>query len=335
MNPLETLSVDLRRAAAAAVAILFVYTLAASFVSTPSPARSRPQQVAGPAREPARSPALSPRRSERVVQPTGDLDLVAYEGLGSWVDLFNRGPWRDPVSTVRRMKRQGVRTIYLQTATYGSPSAIVHPTKLARFITAAHARDMYVVGWSVPSFAKAWKDFWRARSAISFRTRSGDRLDSFALDIEADIVRSIWRRNHRLLVLSRRLRTLAGPSHELGAIVPDPAHNKYWPNFPYKRIANLYDVMVPMGYFTFRTWGFANVRDYTAANISYIRRKTRNPKTPIHVIGGIADDVGVPAARGFVSAITDKNVLGASLYDFPITSQNCWGELSKIRRLGN
>lgn len=272
-------------------------------------------------------------KPEKVVQPMGEIDLAAYQGLGSWVDLFNRGPWRDPTATVRRMKRRGVRTIYLQTATYGSPSAIVYPRKVARFITAAHARDMYVVGWSVPSFVEEKKDFWRARSAIRFRTRTGDGFDSFALDIEADIVRSIRKRNYRLLELSRRLRTASGPDKKFGAIVPDPAHNKYWPNFPYKRIANLYDVVVPMGYFTFRTKGFENVRNYTAANISYIRRKTRDPKIPIHVIGGIADDVGVPDARGFVRAIKDKKVLGASFYDFPITTKKTWGELSKIRNV--
>jgi hypothetical protein len=48
------------------------------------------------------------------------------------------------------------------------------------------------------------------------------------------------------------------------------------------------------------------------------------------VIGGIADDVGVSAARGFIRAIKEHEVLGASLYDFPITSDETWKELSAV-----
>jgi hypothetical protein len=52
------------------------------------------------------------------------------------------------------------------------------------------------------------------------------------------------------------------------------------------------------------------------------------------VIGGIADDVNVAAARGFVRAVKDHKVLGASLYDFPITSKETWKELSRVRNVG-
>jgi hypothetical protein len=132
-----------------------------------------------------------------------------------------------------------------------------------------------------------------------------------------------------LIDLSDRVRKVAGPDYPLGAIIPDPGHSLYWPGFPYKRVAARYDVFVPMGYFTFRTRGYGNVRAYTTLNIKLIR-KAIGPDTPIHVIGGIADDVGVPAARGFIRAIKDHDVLGASLYDFPITSKRTWRELSAL-----
>lgn len=255
--------------------------------------------------------------------------LAAYEGLGSWVDLFNRGPWRNPSWTVRKMDARDVRTIYLQTSTYGSSDHIVYPRKVAEFIAAAHRRDMYVIGWSVPSFTQPKRDFRRAAAAIRFRTGKGERFDAFGLDIEADIVRSIWKRNRRLMDISKKLRRLAGPGYPLGAIIPD-THSRYWPNFPYKRVAAVYDVMVPMGYFTFAARGYRNVRDYTTRNIRTIRKETGSSATPIHVIGGIADDVGVPAARGFIRAVKEHKVLGASLYDFPITSDETWKELSAV-----
>jgi hypothetical protein len=255
--------------------------------------------------------------------------LVAYQGLGSWVDLFNRGPWRNPSWTVRKMAHRGVRTIYLQTSTYGSSAHIVYPRKVAEFISAAHRRGLYVIGWSVPSFTQPKRDLRRAAAAIRFKTGKGERLDSFGLDIEANIVRSIWKRNNRLMDISKKLRRVAGPDFPLGAIIPDP-HSLYWPNFPYKRVAAVYDVIVPMGYFTFSAHGYKNVRNYTTTNIRAIRKQTGDRKTPIHVIGGIADDVGVAAARGFIRAIREHDVLGASLYDFPITSDKTWKELSAV-----
>ena len=330
------------RLAAAAVAVLFCAQAAGvaltqgasvSVVRSPAGGSVRAAAAPGGAQSNASTPSR-PRSSENA--PTARshrrrVDLVAYEDLGSWIDLFNHGPWRDPVRTVRRMHKRGVRTIYLQTATYGSPAAIVYPKKVGAFIRQAHERDMKVVAWSVPSFAHEKKDFWRARAAIKYRTRTGDGFDSFGLDIEATHVRAIWKRNRRLMILAKKLRAVAGPRYPLGAITPDPAHNLYWPNFPYRRVARVFDVIVPMGYWTFQAQGYKRVKSYTAANIAVIRRETGDRKVPIHVIGGIADDVGVPGARGFVRAIKEKRVLGGSLYDFPITSRRTWSELSSLR----
>jgi hypothetical protein len=275
----------------------------------------------------AKTKAVAPKKV--TLDLTSGPNLTAYKGLGSWVDLFDASPWRDPGKTVRKMDRRGVGTIYLQTATYGSSSAIVFPKKVAQFIATAHRRDMTVVGWSVPSFTTPKNDFWRARAGVTFKTGKGERFDSFALDIESDNVNKIWLRNQRLLNLTRKIRKVAGPDYPLGAIIPD-SHSLYWPEFPYKEIASRYEVMIPMAYSTFQTHGYKGVRDYTASNIRTIRKETGDSKVAIHVIGGIADDVGVPAARGFIRAIKDHKALGASLYDFPITSKKTWDELSAL-----
>ena len=340
----------IRGASLALVAVLMAQALTVVITApfeTSSGNRRRSNAVGGRARRPApigakvaladTSKAGIPKtdslrtRVERPAPTSADdgTKLHAYEGLGSWVDLYNHGPWRNPSWTVRRMAGRGVRTIYLQTATYGSPAPVVYPRKVAEFIASAHKRDMTVVGWSVPSFVTPEKDFWRARAGVLFETGKGERFDSFALDIEADIVKNIYKRNRRLIELSDRIREVAGPGYPLGAIIPDPGHSLYWPGFPYKQVATRYDVMVPMGYFTFRTRGYGNVRQYTTKNIRVIRKEA-GPETPIHVIGGIADDVGVPAARGFIRAIKDHDVLGASLYDFPITTERTWKELSAV-----
>ena len=330
----------IRGAALALVAVLMAQALTALIAAPFETSRARRRLHHGntaradrPARGGTKVALVDPSTAgaERPVE-RGVADhekLQAYEGLGSWIDLYNRGPWRNPSWTVRRMAGRGVRTIYLQTATYGSPAPVVYPRKVAEFIASAHNRDMTVVGWSVPSFVTPEKDFLRARAGVLFETGKGERFDSFAVDIEADIVKNISKRNKRLIDLSDRIRKVAGDDYPLGAIIPDPGHSLYWPGFPYEGVAERYDVMVPMGYFTFRTRGYGNVRAYTAKNIRVIRREA-GPQTPIHVIGGIADDVGVPAARGFIRAVKDHDVLGASLYDFPITTERTWRELSAL-----
>ena len=296
-------------------------------------ARLQSRELKADAAEKLASAPADPAPQTPLERATERPELTAYEGLGSWVDLFDRSPWRNPSWTVRKMDARGVKTIYLQTATYGSPAPVVYPKKVAEFIASAHRRDMTVVGWSVPSFMTPKKDLRRARAGAVFETGAGERFDSFALDIEASIVQSIWLRNRRLLTLSNKLRTAVGPDYPLGAIIPD-SHSRYWPDFPYKEIAEHYQVMVPMAYSTFQTHGYKGVRAYTARNIKTIRKETGDPDTPVHVIGGIADDVGVPAARGFVRAIKDHGALGASLYDFPITTAKTWKALKAVRSPG-
>ena len=318
---------DVRRMALAVIAVFAAHTFTVELIDPVATLRAFGGKRATLPVEEGEAPRREPE--ERPAVASGQAPLVAYEGLGSWVDLYNRGPWRNPSWTVRRMEAKGVRTIYLQTSTYGSTKHIVYPRRVAEFITSAHERDMTVVGWTVPSFTQPRKDLRRARAGLLFRTAGDERFDSFALDIEADLVDRISKRNRRMLELSTMMRRIAGPDYPLGAIIPDPGHNLYWPDFPYRRVGELYDVMVPMGYFTFRTHGYENVRAYTSTNIEVIREEAGD-ETPIHVIGGIADDVGVPAARGFIRAVKDHHVLGASLYDFPITSDETWKELSSV-----
>ncbi len=256
-------------------------------------------------------------------------DLSAYESLGAWIDIYDEWPWAHPGAAVRELHSRGVKTIFLQTSNWGAKRSIFKPGKTARFLKSAHARDMKVVSWYVPSFAKANEDYRRSRAAIKFE-HGGHRFDSFGLDIESTVLEDIALRNERLLKLSTRLRRLVGPDYTLGAITPDPVKALYWPDFPYKRVENIYDVFVPMGYFSFRTNGYKGVRKYTLASIRNIREATGNPQVPIHLIGGIGGETEVPEVKGFVRAVKTKDVLGASYYDMTVTSEEEWDELETL-----
>jgi hypothetical protein len=266
------------------------------------------------------------RASVPTRQPT------AYAGLGTWLDIFATAAWADPKREVAAMARDGVRTLYLQTGNYSQPVDLLRRRALGRFVDAAHAAGLRVVAWYLPSFADPAQDTRRALAAIRFRSARGERFDSFALDIEASLVRPVRLRNQRLLRLSARLRAAAGRRYALGAIIPSPVglrrHPAYWPRFPYRQLARFYDVFLPMAYFTdAHVHGTKSTRAYLASDIADIRTRTGDRHVPIHLIGGIAGSMGARETTGFMRAVADCGPLGYSLYEFPLTRRATWKAL--------
>ena len=264
----------------------------------------------------------------------GSPSLEAYRGLASWVDLFEGRAWRRPGRAVADMAAHGVRTLFLETSNYSQRRAIVNRPAVSRFIEAGHDRGMAVVAWYLPGFADLRRDLRRSMAAITFRTPSGERFDSFGLDIEASIVDPPSRRTKRLLTLSRRIRARVGDGYPLGAIIPSPVGielaGDYWPGFPYRKLDEIYDVFVPMGYFTYHVNGAAKVHDETARNIRILREATGDPSAPIHLIGGIADRTSGAEAGEFVRAVREHGILGASLYNWSLTREHHWAELGTV-----
>jgi hypothetical protein len=266
----------------------------------------------------------------------GDRDLSAYTGLGTWVDLYDPHILAKPEAAVAKMAKRGVGTLFYETSNYGSRQDIVKPARVARFVEAAHANGMQIVAWYLPSFTDLARDRRRSLAAIDFTTPGGEQFDSFALDIEASLVKPASKRSARLLTLSRRLRA-AEPDLTLGAIVPAPRGMQrlpwYWPGFPFVQLAQLYDVFLPMGYFTYRSKlaSFSGV--YTQLNIDLLRTETGNPALPVHPIGGIAGVASTAQVRAFARAARNGETLGASLYDFAGTTLGQWRELQAANDL--
>jgi hypothetical protein len=252
-----------------------------------------------------------------------------YAGLGTWLDIYATSSWVHPRQEVAAMARDGVRTLYLQTGNYEQPADLVRRRALGQFVDAAHAAGLRVVAWYLPSFLYPAQDTRRALAAIRFRSVTGQRFDSFALDIEASLVRSVPLRTTRLLRLSARLRAAAGPRYRLGAIIPSPVgirrHPGYWPRFPYRQLSEIYNVILPMAYATDRhIHGIKATRRYDAADVAIVRARTGRPQVPIHLIGGLANRMGPRETAGFMRAVADCRPFGYSLYDFPLTSPDAW-----------
>jgi hypothetical protein len=256
--------------------------------------------------------------------------------LGTWLDIYaGKAAWRHPGREVAAMTRHGVRTLYLETGNYRQGVDLMRPRAQGRFIDDAHAAGIQVVAWYLPSFASLRVDQRRALAAINFRSPSDERFDGFALDIEATTVRAIPLRDRRLLQLSARLRAAVGSDYPLGAITPSPIGMSpyYWPGIPYRALARIYDVFLPMAYSTDAgIHGRTATLAYLSATVRAIRAGTGDPKIPIHLIGGLSREMGARETAGFTSAVADCAPVGYSLYSFPSTGRVTWDALTARRR---
>ena len=259
-------------------------------------------------------------------------DTSAYQGLGTWVDIWDGAQWAKPEAAVARMRDLGVTTLYLETSNYSQAVDLLRPAALGRFVDAAHANGLRIVAWYLPSFANVARDLRRSLAAVRFRSPKGEAFDSFALDIEAKVVPSAAKRSVRLLGLTRALRKAVGPDYPLAAIIPAPLgmdlNPKYWPGFPYEGLAKTYDVFMPMGYFTYRAKTGPATRAYTQANVELLRARAGDEGLAVHLVGGLAGSATVSQVRAFASVAADEGALGASLYDYATTSAAQWRALS-------
>ncbi len=272
-------------------------------------------------------------------------DLAAYRGLGTWVDVYEyvpalQKPHRKPPVTpsdVDKMKDRGVKTQYMQSAQDDPriPGATVPPKLLGQFLQRAHDAGLRVVAWYLPHFGDLDADLRHIRGLLDFRS-GGERFDGLALDIEfRGDVADPDQRSAALVDLSQRVRDLAG-NHAVGAIVLEPVllevvNANFWPNFPWRSIAGLYDVWLPMSYWTNRSpdSGYRDGFRYTDENIRRLRNNLGNGNAPVHAIGGIGDAATGEDYDGFVRAAKQNGAAGWSIYNYGVTPRSAW---SRLRR---
>ena len=97
-----------------------------------------------------------------------------------------------------------------------------------------------------------------------------------------------------------------GSGYALGAIVPSPRlldlYPNSWPGFPFKRLAKVFDVFLPMAYWTFHASTLGGAHDYARDSMSGIRHLTGDPDIAVHAIGGTARHATGAGMRGFLAA---------------------------------
>ncbi|MEP7059392.1 MAG: hypothetical protein ABI828_01555 [Actinomycetota bacterium] len=272
------------------------------------------------------APAPIPIRADPVIAP--------FQGLGAWVDIYDTS-WAHPGAAVKEMAAHDVRTLYLETSNYNRNGPFVNKAGVIAFLDAAKRAHIDVIAWYLPGFLTPPEDVRRSIAAIRFRTPSGNRFTGFGLDIESPALSDAHLRTQRLIAESSSIRSRAGESYPLAAIIPQPrgmVHNPtYWPGFPYQNLAATYDVMMPMTYFSWHTHGTNGAHQIVSQNIDLIRQNVGNDHVPIHVIGGIAQESTPEATLGFVRAVRESGIIGASFYTLPGITKAQWKLLAGIR----
>jgi hypothetical protein len=260
--------------------------------------------------------------------------LATFTGLGAWVSIYDGKAWAYPEGTVAALAAHDVQTLYLETGNYRQHADLVRPDGIARFLAAAHAADMRVVAWYLPSLAKPAVDLRRSLAPIRLVTVDGERFDGFALDVEATTVRSVPLRNRRAASLVQAIRRAAPTTMPLGAIVIAPIGNSptYWPSFPYRALSKSVDVLLPMAYFTARTHGAAGVRNYVVATMRFIRAQT-TPTFPVHLVGGLTTSAKLAEVQAFASATAACGAIGGSLWEYGTETAAQWKTIASFGAL--
>jgi hypothetical protein len=310
--------------------VVLVVVVLADGVVEPRGELPAARSTAGPSPPPSQSP---PSIVEQPVDGTSP-----YAGVGTWLSRyrFTRefGGESPPVTPadVDAMADAGVRTLYLQPAA-DDPRypGLLSTAILGEFIVRAHARDMQVVAWYLPRFGNIDADLRRLTEAAAFRV-DGQGFDAVAVDIEFTDAVELAPRNEALLDLSRQLRA-ALPDVELGAIVLPPVvtdvlNTAYWPDFPWRELRDLYDVWLPMAYWSNRSEeGFTDPYWYVGENIARVRRHLDDPCAVVSVIGGYDLQETEEDYAAMVRAATRLHAIGVSVWDWPTTPPSAWPAL--------
>ena len=303
----------------------------------------QPPSVDTPTPTPSPSPSVratpKPAPKKRVTGP----NISAFRGLGAWVDTYDYDDRPDPVASVADMKAHGVKTLYIQTGRWNKPQKdatepFADRAVLERWIHAAHARGIKVVGWYLPAYDDITRDVRRTRAIALYRTTLGQRFDALGIDIEYRAQVSHDAFNAGVADHARRVRVLLGSKYPIAAITPAPPQMEvrpdYWAGFPWRSLGQHADVFMPMAYWSFRHDCPSNpdhcAYGYTRASVEKIRQLTGKPNVRVHVIGGVADAITTQDVIDFVKAATATNAYGGSLYDYFTTKPEYWAPLAKL-----
>ena len=254
-----------------------------------------------------------------------------------YAPAFLQQPGPPPIvpRTIDDLVALGARTIYLQPAIDDprAPDLIVERALVADMLRRAHALGARVVAWYYPQLADPARDEARLDAIVRFRA-NGQRFDGVALDIESQQVADVTERNRRLVAVAQHLRSRAGASLPVGAIVypgvlTEVINRNLWPRFPYRSLAPWVDVWLPMTYWTYRTGIYRDPYRYTDESVTRLRQDLQDGSARVAPIGGIAGLASNADYEAFGRAVRHDHAIGRSVFDATGLSVTAWEYLRR------
>jgi hypothetical protein len=265
--------------------------------------------------------------------PGASADAAVFQGLGTWIDVYDTALYAAPNALAARLAARGVRTAWIETANDRSKTDVVDPSGLGRTIDALHARGIRVVGWYLPGHDDHARDLRRTRALLSFRTPQGGRFDGVALDVESLRNKNVGQRTARVLDLLTRLRSEGGSTPVAAITYPPRAferHRSWWPGFPWAQIGAQVDAFVPMLYTGGGFKGYDATYGYVARSLALLRAAV-GPDVAVHAAGGVANRMTADELRAFDDAVLDDGTAtGWSLYDLQTTTPAGWTAMARL-----
>jgi hypothetical protein len=266
--------------------------------------------------------------------------LAAFRKLGAWVDVFDYAPRlqnagakpRVTPDSISDMAALGVKTLYVQVANPdGAPAnQLTDRVELQALLARAHDRGMAVVPWFLPGLTSPKDDVATFKQILELRA-GGENVDGIGLDLESGEEPDIRLRNQRTVAFAARVRKLVGSSMPVAAIVYpavqlEVLNTTLWPDFPYKAVNRSVDLWMPMSYYTYRSTesGLRSAFRYTVDSVDRLRQRVGDPKVPVHLIGGLAEDSTPDDYLDMTRAARATDALGWSVYDYATTGTWAW-----------
>ena len=217
---------------------------------------------------------------------------------------------------VSQMAEIGMKTLYIQSARTSRDADIADPERFKEFVDAAHRHGMKVVSWYLPEHVDEQKDLRRVLSPL----KSG--VDGLGVDLESAKVGDVGVRNQRAIALVRNAAVLAGDV-PVGAVTFAPqALDRYepktWPDFPWKEVAEVSDVVVPMAYWTMYREEVPESDDpvvYTEEALGLLRERVGDD-VPVHNAGGLLQDSDAAQVAAATAAARRHGAIGISMYSW-------------------
>ena len=268
-----------------------------------------------------------------VAAPERRAGVEVFQGLGTWIDVYDTALYRTPDAVANRLVARGVRTAWIETANDRSTGDVVDPAGLGRIVDSLHARGISVVAWYLPGHDRHARDLRRTRAMLSFRTPQGGAFDGVALDIESLREKNVKLRTTRMLDLLSRLRSEAGSTPVAAITYPPRAferHLSWWPAFPWADIARRVDAVVPMLYTGGGFKGYDATYGYVARSLRLLRAAVGD-RVAVHAAGGVANRMTAEELKAFTDAVLDDGTAtGWSLYDLQTMTPAGWAAMARL-----